>query len=283
LVACSATVRPDLFEAALAGQGQCAIIVRATLRLIPAPPNARVYSLTYPDLTTLMRDLRRLIRVGRFDTVQGLIVPAPTAGWVYGLEAASYAPAPDDDRLLAGLGFIPGTEHAETRTYAEWTNRLAAQIEFLKAQGLWTRPHPWLDLFVPGEAAERFVSEALAALTPEDLGPFSPVLLFPLPAARFTRPLLRTAPGETMFLFDILRTAPEGEGTVRRLLAANRELFERDRALGGTHYPVGAIPLSRQDWQRHYGPAWEALVRAKRRYDPDGVLASGPDVFPHSS
>jgi cytokinin dehydrogenase len=63
------------------------------------------------------------------------------------------------------------------------------------------------------------------------------------------------------------------------LVAANRGLFERNRAQGGTHYPIGALRLSRQDWERHYGPQWGALVSARRRYAPDGVFASGPDVF----
>src|SRR5918996_6642747 len=46
-----------------------------------------------------------------------------------------------------------------------------------------------------------------------------------------------------------------------------------------TLYPFAALELSPVDWQQHYGPIWPALARAKRRYDPDGVLASGPDVF----
>jgi FAD/FMN-containing dehydrogenase len=282
LVTTSPSRRPDLFAAALAGQGQCAIITRATLRLVPAPTRARLFTLTYPDLPTLTADCRRLLQDGRFDTVQGLILPAPGGGWSYLLEAVAFfreAP-PEDDRLLAGLNFLPGTPRAETKTYAEWANRLEAQVAFLQAQGLWTRPHPWLDLFVPDGATDAFVAETLARLTPEDLGPFAPILLFPLRRERFTRPLFRVPESATLFLFDLLRTAPPDAGAVARLVAANRGLFERNRALGGTHYPISALRLSRQDWERHYGPQWGALVAARRRYDPDGVFASGPDIFP---
>jgi hypothetical protein len=42
---------------------------------------------------------------------------------------------------------------------------------------------------------------------------------------------------------------------------------------------ISALPLSRHDWQRHFRPHWGALVSAKRRYDRDGVLTHGPDIF----
>ena len=282
VLTCSATRNADLFAAVLAGQGQCGIVVRVTFRLVRAPSHVRAFTLVYPDLTALTADCRLLIRDGRFDTVQGFIVPAEGGGWSFLLEATAFftdAP-PDDDRLLAGLRFIPGTVQADTRTYVAWAHRLDAQIAFLQSQGLWTRPHPWIDLFVPGREVDRLVGDTLAHLRPEDLGPFAPILLFPLDQRRFTRPLFRTAPSEVVFLFDMLRTAPDDPAAVQRLVAANRALFERTRALGGTLYPISAVPLSRLDWRQHYGPQWDTLVSAKRRYDPHGVLASGPDIFP---
>jgi len=45
LVMCSETRHRDLFEAALAGQGQCAIMTRAVLRLVPAAGMVREYVL----------------------------------------------------------------------------------------------------------------------------------------------------------------------------------------------------------------------------------------------
>jgi FAD/FMN-containing dehydrogenase len=32
-------------------------------------------------------------------------------------------------------------------------------------------------------------------------------------------------------------------------------------------------------WRQHFGPHWEALVAAKRRYDPDRVLTPGQGFF----
>ena len=49
--------------------------------------------------------------------------------------------------------------------------------------------------------------------------------------------------------------------------------------LRGTVYPFSAVPLTADDWRSHYGRHWKALLTAKGRYDPDNVLASGPDVL----
>ena len=65
VINCSAEQQRDLFEAALAGQGQCAIVTRATLRLEGAPAMVREYVLPYPDLATLIQDGTRVTQDGR--------------------------------------------------------------------------------------------------------------------------------------------------------------------------------------------------------------------------
>lgn len=47
---------PGLFYAVLAGLGRCAVLVRATLRLVPAPANVRHYILFYPTVDALTAD-----------------------------------------------------------------------------------------------------------------------------------------------------------------------------------------------------------------------------------
>jgi cytokinin dehydrogenase len=77
----------------------------------------------------------------------------------------------------------------------------------------------------------------------------------------------------------VLHTPTTDPSLDARMLAGNRSLFERNRDLGGTLYPFAALELSGQEWQQHYGTCWPALARAKRRYDPAFVLASGPNPF----
>jgi len=55
----------------------------------------------------------------------------------------------------------------------------------------------------------------------------------------------------------------------------NRVLYERVRDQGGVLYPVSALPMSSDDWQRHFGPAWTGFQDALRRYDPAGILTPG--------
>lgn len=76
----------------------------------------------------------------------------------------------------------------------------------------------------------------------------------------------------------ILREPALDAAAQERVLAGNRELFERARALGGTLYPYAALALTREDLRRHYADQWPALQAAKRQHDPDDVLASGPDL-----
>lgn len=86
---CSRTRSPRLFDAVLAGLGQCAVITRAVVGLRPAPANLRVFDLVYGDLQTFAADSRTALRDVRFDTLQGLVVPGPAGGWAYILEATA--------------------------------------------------------------------------------------------------------------------------------------------------------------------------------------------------
>ncbi len=63
------------------------------------------------------------------------------------------------------------------------------------------------------------------------------------------------------------------------MVAQNRELYEHIRNAGGILYPVGAVPMSPDDWKAHFGPRWSLLREAKRRYDPAHSLTPGYDLF----
>ena len=232
----------------------------------------------------MTRDQRLLIsdeRFKRFNYVEGQVVPNGNGGWRYMLEVAYFysSTTPNNNVLLAGLNYIRGTEQIEDKSYFDFLNRLADTVTYLKSIGIWSYPHPWLNLFVPGSAVESFVGKVVSTLTLADTGQ-GPVLLYPVKTSRFRLPLFRVPTEEIVFLFAILRTAaPPEAAVVTRMLSDNRRLFEQNRNLGGYRYPVDAIPFSQNDWRQHFRPVWGKLVNAKRRYDPNNVLTPGQGIF----
>jgi len=64
------------------------------------------------------------------------------------------------------------------------------------------------------------------------------------------------------------------------MVASNRVLYERVRAVGGKIYPVSALPFTAGDWKDHFGPdTWRQFARAKREYDPNNILTPGVAIF----
>jgi cytokinin dehydrogenase len=283
IVTCSPDHRRQLFDAVRGGLGQFGVIVRARLRLEPAPPSTRFYTARYGDLHVFLGDLLTLVRDGRFDTLQGFAAPDDSGGWTYSLEATKgFTPGhePDDAVLLSGLHFLPGQQTAQDMPYFDYLNRLAPTVELLKQLGVWFFPHPWIDLFVPTKRAESFIGGTLANLDPADVGQ-GPILIYPYRRGPFTAPNLRIPEGDTFFLFGLLRNAiPPTPERAAELVAANRRLFKQARAIGGFFYPVDSVPMSRNDWRRHFGPRFPQFAADKQAFDPAALLAPGQGIFP---
>ncbi|MGE0152887.1 MAG: FAD-binding protein [Reyranellaceae bacterium] len=282
-ITCSPSSNAELFDAVRAGLGQVGVITRATLKLIPAPQQVRRYLLAYPDLATLLADERLLAADDRFDVVQGAILPTPT-GWTFRLDAARYFSAdapPDDAALLAGLSDERSAAQLGTLGYLEYLGRLAALERLLRANGQWFNPHPWLMTFVGDSTVESLVGVELERLTPADLGEFGQIALSAFHRPVAASPLLRLPADELLYAFNLVRIpTTDARSEADRLVEANRAIYERVRAAGGTLYPVSALPMSAEDWRRHFGPAWTAFRQAKRTFDPGHVLTPGYEIFP---
>lgn len=277
LLRCSERENTDLFHAVLGGLGQFGIIVRATLPLQPAHLNARVFYLSYNDISVFTADQRTVLADGRFSYLEGQAVPVDGGGWSYLLEGVAYYTAPDipdDAALLAGLRH-DATDISEV-SYLDWLNRIYDLVEQIKAQRL---PSPGMDLFLPDDATESFAAEILAGLTPEDTGG-GVVLLYPVPRNRLTRPFVPVPDSEVVFLMSILRVVnPPDDAVAQGMVADNRAIYEQGRDIGATHYPVGAVPKSPEDWRRHFGDRYAEFAAAKKRFDPRHVLTPGQGIF----
>src|SRR5262249_6570420 len=94
LVTCSDEHNRDLFNAVLAGMGQCSIIVKVVMALIPAPTHVLFFVLNYDDLQTAIADLTFLVNDGRFNHLEGRTAARPGGGFTYQFEAGAFYDAP---------------------------------------------------------------------------------------------------------------------------------------------------------------------------------------------
>ncbi|MFJ3582079.1 FAD-binding protein [Streptomyces sp. NPDC090127] len=277
LTTCSPTVRPDLFHAVLGGLGQCAIITRATLALVPAPHSVRLYTLTYPSVAALTAAQAQLVTEGRFDYLVGQAMPTPD-GWTYFIEAAAHdGTAADDARLTDGLDHL--SVAAQDVAYFDFLNRIAPLLDLFRANGEWQRPHPWYDSLLPASTVNAVVTRTLAALKPGALGASAVVLLYPVLTTKCRTPLPVMPDEELAYLFSLLKTASPGADSAEDMVAANRAQYDTTVEAGGRWYPIGSVPLTTDDWARHFGPFWPEFASARHRYDPDGILTPGQRIF----
>lgn len=284
VVTASPTAHRGLFSAVLGGAGQCAILVRVKLRLVPAKTHVRLFSLFYDDLATYLADQETVLADGRFSYQEGQIVRRPdNTGWQYMIEAAAYftPPAvPDDAALLAGLRDDRAAARIETQTYREHAFRVDPLLAILKLIGRWGAPHPWLDVFIPASRTAEIVRGLVDRLEPDNVGT-GVLLLYPFDTRKLNLPLFRVPDEPVAYQLSLLRFPPPGDpDIVATMLALNRRLFDEITAVGGKRYLNGAVPdLTRRDWHRHYQPEWGFLVRQKRHFDPDNVLTPGQGIF----
>ncbi|MER6302012.1 FAD-binding protein [Kitasatospora sp. NPDC001539] len=281
LVTASPTRNGELFEAVLAGGGQVGVIVRATLALVPVPARSTVFTLAYDDLDTYLADQERVLADGRFDLQVGNVVRSADGGrWRYTAELVAYGGAGEPvqrDALLAGLRPVAGETSVVEGSWREYAFRVDGFAGYLRAAGLWGLPKPWLSLFLPASTAGVFMREAARELTPADLGA-GLLLFYPYARERVKAPLAVLPDARTGWHFDLLAFPGPGADTAG-MLERNRRLYERAVELGGKRYLIGAVPgMTGADWRRHYGPLWDRVERAKRRYDPAGILTPGQGI-----
>lgn len=287
LEVCSERKNRKLFDHVLSGLGQCGIIVKAKVKLVPAKPLASNTTAVYVDIHTLQEDLRTLVYRGDLDSVyaQGGVDPA-TGGVVWLLNVASFHDAanpPNTAHFLRDLHYLPGTLSTEVMPYEEYQLIVDKGIDQLRDFGLFEGvTHPWYDVFLPDSELGDYVADISASFQPDDVGLFGFVLLFPLRTSTISRPLFRLPDEELVWLFDVLTShnvPGRDDAFADNKRERNNVWFEQARALGGTRYPIGTLDFTQEDWKQHYGREWKAFQQAKQQFDPHGILTPGPGIF----
>jgi FAD/FMN-containing dehydrogenase len=282
---CSATQDRDLFEAVLAGLGQYGIITKATVSLGPAPDQVRGHELAYPDISEFFNDFRTLLHRAEISEIYGDWWRPGEQGEIQHLNAFTFhsqAEPPDDAHLLRGL--TPSATEISQSDFLPHVTRIDVAVEQLRELLDWDNlAKPWLTVWLPEATVEQYVTEVVGNLTPRDIGTGGFVLLYAHRRDRLTRPSLALPrdDAEWVYLFTLMTAGQPSTEFANEMLARNRRLYDRARALGGTRYPIESVPFTQDDWTNHYGDRWAQLKALKQEHDPAGILTPGPGIFPN--
>jgi cytokinin dehydrogenase len=279
LVTCSRERESELFDMVLAGQGQCGVIVRAGLPLMPAPTHVVFHELTYTDLDAYLTDQLRLALEGRFDGQRGQIIRDQSGTWRFVIEIGKFFTPPNEPNMQTEDLHFASAAAPVRMTYHDYLFR------FEMRGGVAPGPSPCITMWIPASATRAYLDNILS-LCPEALAlvRFQGVEQFgcyPLNSRRFKRPLFKVPSEEQAFAVWLFRSAKPGdEAALSALLASNRDLLAKMTAVGGKRYAPYSMVISPAEWQAHYGPeVWPRLVAAKAKYDPNRVLSPHPAMF----
>lgn len=278
VLGCSANVRPDLFEAVRGGLGQCGIIARARILVEPVPDRLVEAVFTYDDIEAFFEAMGRAAAhpevFGLLGTMGSDDAGKPACGLYADLAAGR-----ESEAAVANLAEALPPPTAELfsyeLTYLEQIGLMAAVEErYRTTTDYWERLHPWFGVLLPAASAAGFLEEHLEAIIDAEgrdrIGNTVVYVISGRPDPMAGPPLPDSDP---IFGFSDNCGFPIGRGNASWAAARNRRLYDAARNLGGTLGPFGYMPMEAADWEAHFGSRWAELVAAKRRYDPDGILA----------
>ncbi|MEA2604370.1 MAG: cytokinin dehydrogenase [Acidobacteriota bacterium] len=296
IVTCSAERNRDLFDVVRCGLGQFGVITRAKIRLRRARSVVRKYYLLYDDLGALMEDAKKVMDPSNptFSSLESWCTPClqgirkigegmelgegmqTFAQWFYPLHLTVELDAgeePEDAAALAGLSPYRHV-HTEDFTQAEFCNRMDPIFELWRRSGYWDMAHPWMETILPWDAAREFIESVLSQTPPQALGPGGHVLLWPAHARTSEAPLFMHPGGEFVMGWGILPAVPAR--FLERALTQLDMASELSIYYGGKRYLSGYVTFDTAErWAQHFGDRWPRILEAKRKFDPDGIMAPG--------
>lgn len=304
IVTCSREQNRELFDVVRCGLGQFGVLTRAKIRLRKCKSTVRKYYLVYDDLGALMEDAKKVMDPGNstFSSLESWCTPClqgikkigegmelgegmqTFALWLFPFHVTvefnpGEEPA-DDAAVIAGAGLTPYRHvHTEDFTQYEFANRMDPVFELWRRSGYWDMAHPWMETTLPWDTAREFIESALAITPPQALGPGGHVLLWPAATATSDVPLfMHPGGGDYVMGWGILPGVPAR--FLDRALAQLDMASELSIAYGGKRYLSGYITFNTAEkWAAHFGDRWPMILEAKKKFDPDGIMAPGFIVY----
>jgi cytokinin dehydrogenase len=296
IVTCSREQNRELFDVVRCGLGQFGVITRATVRLRRCKSMVRKYFLLYDDLGAIMADMVKVMDPANptWSSLESWCTPnlqgmrhigegmelgvgvQTFAYWLFPLHLTiDYEPGeePDDQAALAGLNPYRFFQ-TDDMTMSEFCCRMDPVFELWRRSGYWDMPHPWMETILPWDSAPDFIEQVLAATPPQALGPGGHILLWPAVNRTSEAPLFMRPAGEHVMGWGILPGVPRQFlmlGLAQLDMASELSSF-----YGGKRYLSGYITYAGAErWAQHFGEHWATIQAAKRRFDPDGIMAPG--------
>jgi cytokinin dehydrogenase len=274
----------SVFDAVLAGVGDCGAIATATLELMKVGARVRTYFLVYEDLGRLLHDAARIqpradhLELSCSANMVGLRVVgsgrrAPLVHWLYGMQVSMVCDQPAELSTRDVLRELSPHKllHVSDDDVTGFYSRYDARFDSMRKTGAWDLAHPWFEVLLPGERAAEFIKKALGELS-AFWGDGHRISL----VAETDRPRAFAVPdSNSMVGFSVL---PVGipQPFVERALSELRALDVAARDMGGKRYLSGWIPDADQRRRvEHHGSHYAELAATKRRLDPTGVFRSG--------
>jgi cytokinin dehydrogenase len=285
LTTCSSEREPELFEMVLAGLGQCALIVRARIGLVPAPDHVVRQNLLYDDLDLFYADQQRLVEDGRFEHLEGRFIKDSAGRWRPRIEVGSFSASTDAElmKLQEGLRFTSPEAAVRLPYWKYLTGKSFVPIPTEQPERdemRLSRRNPSVVTWLPWSRGKAFIQDHVLddAATVGDTWVFASSVM---DTARFTRPLFKMPSERLAISAWLFRSAPVDDRRLfEELLASGAKLIDRMRAAGGKRYAPYGLVQEQSEWQEHYGQeVWSRFVKAKRQFDPNNVLTPGPGIF----
>jgi cytokinin dehydrogenase len=285
VVSASPTTERAVFDSVLGGLGRGGIIRSVVLGLSRVPAKVRTFYLRYDDLDAMLADQRMIASERRADHLEGYCCASihglprgpggrrqPLRRWGYGLHLSIGF---DGDRVPSADAALEGLRHdelmlADDDDLAPFAARYDVRFEAMRATGGWEQTHPWLEAFVPFDAAAEVIRRAQQL--PAFLGDGHRII----PIAERDHPLAVALPERTPIV--VLAILPMGVPAALHTLAldALRALDEHLAAVGAKRYLSGWLFHAAREsgWKEHYGAAYDRLASLQREHDPARVFGS---------
>src|SRR6185295_12690580 len=298
IAVCSRERNRELFDAVRCTLGQIGIITRVKTRLRKALPHVRQYTLVYDDLGNFMADAKKVMDGTTFACMGGICSPAPLGfrrigeGMEPGVGVVGFGhwifpmfltvefgdgQEPDDEKVLGELTPYR-VAHTEDSSLFDFCQRMEPMFAIWRRTGYWEHTHPWMETILPWDGAREYVEMILANLPPAALGLGGHVLLWPSRTDCSDVPYFMHPGGDYVLGWGVLGGMPKEPEQLYQTYLQSLD-FASELSIhqyGAKRYLSGYITFDTAErWALHFGDQWEPLQAAKKKYDPDGILAPG--------